>query len=73
MKAAVQYYKVRIQEIMDRFDKNNDMKLDFKEFGLLVTAIDKKLPEDELKLMYDYLDADKSGSIAVRELRPILY
>lgn len=73
LKAAIQYYKVNLQSLMDRFDKNNDAKLDFKEFSNLVTAIDKKLPEEELKLMFDYLDVDKSGTASVAELRPILY
>lgn len=30
LKAAIKYYKVNLQQLMDRFDKNNDTKLDFK-------------------------------------------
>lgn len=58
---------------MDKYDKNNDAKIDIKEFANLVTAIDKKLPEDELKMMFEYLDSDKNGLISVSELKPILY
>jgi hypothetical protein len=72
LKAAIKYYGVKLEEIMRIFDGNKDGRLNVKEFEELVTAIDKKLPQEELKLMFDYLDADKNGYVVARELRPIL-
>ncbi len=57
---------------MKYFDSNKDGKMDFKEFSAMVVSIDKKLPEDEMKLMFEYLDADKSGWISVNEFKPVL-
>lgn len=73
LKAAIRYYGVKQQEIMNLFDKNKDGKINVGEFNELVISIDKKLPEDELKLMFEYLDSDRSGEISIQELKPILF
>jgi Ca2+-binding EF-hand superfamily protein len=66
LKADVKYYKVSSHEVLRIFDKNKDGKIDFKEFCDLVAAIDKRLPQDEMKLMFDYLDADRNGQITTQ-------
>jgi Ca2+-binding EF-hand superfamily protein len=73
LKAAIRYYGVKQEEIMSLFDKNKDGKINIAEFSDLVIAIDKKLPEDEIKMMFEYLDSDRSGLVSVQELRPILF
>jgi Ca2+-binding EF-hand superfamily protein len=35
----------------------------------MVFAIDKYLPDEELRLMFDYIDSDKEGTINRSELR----
>lgn len=54
------------------FDKDKDKLINFKEFCEFVTAIDKRLPEEELQLMFGHLDKNKSGKVDLEELKPVL-
>lgn len=50
-----------MSQLVKKFDKNKNNKLDFGEFKRLVYSINQFVREKELRLMFDQIDIDQSG------------
>ena len=56
-------------QMVRTFDANNNNKIDFDEFKKIVYSVDGFLREEELKAMFNEVDADHSGTISVQEFK----
>jgi len=62
-----------VQEMIDRVDKNGDNEIDFNEFiELMRHRIANNDPDFELKLAFEAIDTDNSGTISVEELKGLM-
>lgn len=67
----MKYYNVKAEDIVQIFDRNGDYRLNFMEFRTMIQAIGLQVPEEELVLMFQTLDKNKIGSIAIDDVRSI--
>jgi Ca2+-binding EF-hand superfamily protein len=56
-----------LQEIFAHFDSNDDGRIDRAEFKRLMDALCSDMPEEELDIGFDVIDADDAGAIDFNE------
>ncbi|MCA9670415.1 MAG: EF-hand domain-containing protein [Myxococcales bacterium] len=56
-----------LQEIFEAFDRDNNGKIDYDEFGQLMEALGAELSEQEKRIGFDAIDLNKNALIEFRE------
>jgi len=58
--------------IFRMYDVNNDGKIDFKEFMIVLTVISKGTPDENLEQIFRIFDVNNDGTISKKELRRLV-
>jgi len=58
--------------IFRMYDINNDGKVDFKEFMIVLTVISKGTPEENLEQIFRIFDVNNDGTISKKELHRLV-
>jgi Ca2+-binding EF-hand superfamily protein len=59
--------KEELLEIFEHFDGNDDGRIDRAEFKRLMDALCSDMPEEELDVGFDVIDANEAGAIDFEE------
>ena len=60
------------KHIFRMFDANNNGKIDFREFMIVLTVISKGTPRENLEQLFRVFDANNDGVVSKKELRTIV-
>lgn len=67
------FKKSEVMKLFKNVDKNNDRKLDFKEFNEIVNTFDNDLTQIEQRQIFEFLDVDEDNKISSAEFFSRLY
>lgn len=67
------FKQAEVMKLFKNVDKNNDRKLDFKEFVEIVNTFDNEIDPTDKRILYDFLDVDEDGKISSAEFFGRLY
>ena len=56
-----------LKETFDHFDADDNGRIDRKEFGKVMAALDADMSDDELDMGFSIIDTDDSGQIDYAE------
>ena len=60
--------KLSLYQVFDVYDKEKAGELSFDQFAKIITKLDKMFEEEELELIFNLVDTDKSKTIDFQEL-----
>ncbi|KRX05996.1 Protein kinase-like domain [Pseudocohnilembus persalinus] len=68
---VMQCYNMSIEECFNKFDLNNDGQLDYEEFHLFLSTIDKRLTSQETLHLFKKFDTSKDGLVSLDEFMEV--
>ncbi|EGR31480.1 protein kinase domain protein [Ichthyophthirius multifiliis] len=72
LKRIITTNNLNLKQIFNNFDKSKDGNLNLEEFTKLVLVIDKKLPQNEIKNIFDLFNVDGGNEITFTEFQKTL-
>jgi len=64
--------QIEVNRIMDMIDGDNNGYIEYEEFIQASLHKDKLITEDNLKIVFNLFDKDKSGKISLKEIQSVL-
>lgn len=72
LKRIIHSNKLNLNQIFKNFDKSKDGNLNLQEFSKMVLVIDKRLPQNEIKDVFDLFNQDGGNEITFKEFSQTL-
>ena len=74
--AAYSIGGIDAEKLFHRYDKDHSGELEFEEFRLVVRRdvgiVERDVPDEELREMYQFVDSDGGGTIGIDEFKRLL-